>query len=171
MSLFSYIQVEVASKTHMFDGSVLLDSSQREWLGPLVLKWAESRRQQASLWSLSNYQWNKCLRDAVKSLGLPWKVSAYVLRHTGPSQDVLSRDRTLEQVKRRGRWSSDQTVRRYEKSSRVLARLKDLRRDLLQHIEWCNQNIGAVLGGATAARAAPVVLRQIQKQLKKKVKS
>ena len=41
--------------------------------------------------------------------------SLYRLRHGGASHDAAARLRTIAEIKRRGRWASDNSVRRYEK--------------------------------------------------------
>ena len=43
----------------------------------------------------------------------------YQLRHGGPSHDRRSRTRSLAEVKQRGRWASDTSVRRYEAHARL----------------------------------------------------
>ena len=52
----------------------------------------------------------------------------YALRHGGASTDVLLKRRDLQEVKSRGRWRTDSSVRRYNKHARILrevARLPD----------------------------------------------
>ena len=43
--------------------------------------------------------------------------SLYALRHRGASSDFLLRRRPLAEVKQRGRWLSDASLRRYQKSA------------------------------------------------------
>ena len=43
----------------------------------------------------------------------------YMVRHSGPSIDVAEKTRTLTEVKARGRWAADTSVRRYEKHSQL----------------------------------------------------
>eukprot|EP00969_Alexandrium_andersonii_P103968 4587497-Alexandrium_andersonii.AAC.1 len=45
----------------------------------------------------------------------------YQLRHGGASWDRLRRVRTLQEVKQRGQWSADASVRRYEAAAKVQA--------------------------------------------------
>ena len=47
-------------------------------------------------------------------------LSAYSLRHGGASHDLLCNQRVLAEVKRRGRWASDTSLRRYSKETRLL---------------------------------------------------
>ena len=43
--------------------------------------------------------------------------SLYRLRHGGASHDAASRLRSIVEIKRRGRWASDASVRRHEKGT------------------------------------------------------
>ena len=42
-------------------------------------------------------------------------VPVHSVRHTGPSNDVWTKYRTLEQIQKRGRWRMPASVRRYAK--------------------------------------------------------
>ena len=46
-------------------------------------------------------------------------VCMYQLRHGGASEDILSARRTLAEVKTRGHWSQDSSVKRYAKPGMV----------------------------------------------------
>ena len=50
------------------------------------------------------------LRLAIAFVGPP-----HTLRHSGPSRDAASGARTLEEIRRRGRWSQLKSVQRYSK--------------------------------------------------------
>lgn len=58
-------------------------------------------------------------------------VHVHQLRHGGASHDFATRSRTLEEVRRRGRWRSWASVRRYEKEPRVAQMLHRLPGPLL----------------------------------------
>eukprot|EP00959_Pyramimonas_sp_CCMP1952_P107758 2253266-Pyramimonas_sp.AAC.1 len=49
-----------------------------------------------------------------------------MMRHGGASDDALRQTRSLEEIKRRGRWAADTSVKRYEKHARVLKSLECL---------------------------------------------
>ena len=53
-------------------------------------------------------------RKACRDLGFQ-DPSLYRLRHGGASHDAAARLRSIVEIKRRGRWASDTSVRRYEK--------------------------------------------------------
>ncbi|CAK0867166.1 unnamed protein product [Prorocentrum cordatum] len=57
-----------------------------------------------------------------------WEPTPDILRHSDPSHEWLNKDRALEAIKRRERWASDLSVRRYEKGSRAMRRLATLDR-------------------------------------------
>ena len=47
--------------------------------------------------------------------------SLYALHHGGASHDAASGARSIQEIKDRGRWSSDASLRRYRKTSRAQA--------------------------------------------------
>jgi hypothetical protein len=57
------------------------------------------------------YAWNQSARRLKLQLGPPHSV-----RHSGPSHDCATGYRTMWQIQRRGRWSSEKSVMRYAKS-------------------------------------------------------
>ena len=52
--------------------------------------------------------------------------SLYKLRHGGPSHDIAAVLRSLATVKKRGRWGTDASVRRYEKGARLAEQMDKL---------------------------------------------
>ena len=48
------------------------------------------------------------------------------LRHTGPANDTLRGTKSLEQIRRRGRWASLKNVERYSKTAHIVADLAQL---------------------------------------------
>lgn len=99
----------------------------------------------------------KLLARAVAKLGLKrWlgDVDAYQLRHGGASFDFVSKARGLEEVRRRGRWRSWTSVRRYEKGSRVSQMLNRLPPEILDRAMQCASSLGALAVG----RHPPLVI-------------
>ncbi len=47
-------------------------------------------------------------------------LSAYSPRHGGASHDLLTGSRSLQEVKRRGRWASDESLKRYGKETKLI---------------------------------------------------
>ena len=61
-------------------------------------------------------QFNKACRDLRYDAGPP-----HALRHTGPSWDLFSGNRALDQVRACGRWRAETSVLRYAKTHTLLA--------------------------------------------------
>ena len=106
----------VSSKARVFDDGVPLDSGVLPWL-PAALKKVlglNSRDPGEKMFLFSYAELLKQFRAACHDLGIR-DPSLYRLRHGGASHDAAARLRTIAEIKRRGRWSSDTSVRRYEK--------------------------------------------------------
>ena len=69
-------------------------------------------------------------------------------RHTGASVDLARNYRTLDQVKRRGRWSADKSVERYAKTGAWIAAEATQPR-------WVRERGGALLGQRAARPNQP----------------
>ena len=118
-----------ATKTKGFNDSILLDSPSRSFLGPLLEQAARQAKPTERLFPWSGAAFNAMFKETAARVGLAdWELTPYILRHSGPSHDWLTKARGLEAIKRRGRWVSDLSVRRYEKGSRVMRRLASLDR-------------------------------------------
>ena len=117
----------MTSKTHHFDDSVILDSPDRRWLSQALLRLVRTLRPDDKVFTDTAERLRKRLAIAANEWGLEnWQVTTYVLRHTGPSHDHLSKRRSLPEIKRRGRWANDRSVRRYEKAALINSRLASL---------------------------------------------
>ena len=65
----------------------------------------------------------------------------------GWRKQMLTGYRSIEALKKRGRWASDASVRRYEKGGRVSQALAQLEPKLQDHCRRCALRIGAILAG------------------------
>ena len=71
--------------------------------------------------------------EAVKSCGLvALRCTPHCCRHGGPSADYATRHRTLSEIRRRGRWKSELSLRRYEKSGRLAKQVSKLSADQIR---------------------------------------
>ena len=112
-------------KTGVFDESVLLD--QDRWLWPPLQALTLARPSPGPLWDFSPYQLRQAWLNAVQTLGLAGLApQLHSLRHGGASDDALTKRRTIQEIKMRGRWSSDQSLRRYAKATRLQAELRKM---------------------------------------------
>ena len=107
------------SKVHMSDETLLLDSVDVPWLGKLLATRGKLRPT-GPLLNLDLDTFRKAWRQAVvdERLGAMNPVP-YQLRHGGPSHDLLLKRRPALEAKHRGRWRSEQAMRRYEAHARV----------------------------------------------------
>ncbi|CAK0852660.1 unnamed protein product [Prorocentrum cordatum] len=107
------------SKVGLYDETLLLDSSALPFLGYLL----DAHRAAAAgpaLFDFDYRSFNESFRTAARTAGLAAiKPDLYQLRHGGPSHDILNRLRSKAEVKDRGRWRDDRSVRRYEAHGRL----------------------------------------------------
>ena len=89
------------SKTYQFDESSLLDSPTRPLLGDLLVRLSLEDRDCLRMWTRSRdgRLITFGLRDFLLRLCLP-QAQLYVLRDTGASEDLLSKQRTLNEVQK-----------------------------------------------------------------------
>ena len=136
----------VQTKTHQFDDSVIFDSKGREWIGDALKIAAKATRSGEPVFPFTAAKFNTLFRGAGAKIGLAQHdLVPYLLRHTGPSHDYLAKTRSLADIKRRGRWRSDASVRRYEKSSRVMAQLAKIDKKYLTFMKKAESLLAKVL--------------------------
>ena len=147
---------QVPSKVGLFDETLLVD------LEPAVLELQRfrARHHNGPFLPLTSRQFNKFWRQAAldlqldKSIGVP---HPYALRHSGPSADRLHQRRPLSEVKSRGRWRADSSVRRYQKGGRSLERLSVLTAAMQQYVHQCERRLFRVLSGHLSPLCKPAV--------------
>lgn len=88
---------------------------------------------------------NRSFRHASEALRL--NLVPYQARHGGATHDRWDKSRSLEEVRKRGRWRSEQSTRRYEKHGKLQGKLIALHPDTLGHLAWCARHIDALLSG------------------------
>ena len=106
------------SKTGESDDTVLMDSPHLQWLRPV---WETLHDQPPSnlLFPFGYAAFVVEFKKTVRALGVKEAVP-YQARHSGPSIDLALRRRDLKSAKKRGRWRTDRSLRRYEKAGRLL---------------------------------------------------
>jgi hypothetical protein len=113
------------SKTFLTDEAVILDSD--PWLNSFLETLKASRGEDESLWRASpedNIAMFNAISEQLNLTAL--QPTRYALRHGGASEDLLAKRRTLMEVKRRGRWVHDASLRRYGKETRLLSELSKI---------------------------------------------
>ena len=109
----------VASKTREYDESMMIDWV---WLGEVLRKEKPRHKGSDSVLNLSTTELNSWLSEAAAIMKLPFDlgpITMYRFRHSGPSADYASQRRSLKEIKHRGRWVADSSMRRYQKGARV----------------------------------------------------
>ena len=134
------IEREVSTKTGFYDESVVLDSVREPFLGPLLVELAARRRQEAGgdecarIWDFTPSAYLTAFKSAAQQLKLEKLVeSPYQCRRGGPSRDRLMKLRTLAEIKKRGRWATDSSVRIYEKAGRTQQTLHGVPESLIKY--------------------------------------
>ncbi|CAK0875312.1 unnamed protein product, partial [Prorocentrum cordatum] len=114
------------TKTGECDDTVVLNSPGRDWVGSVLEMWARrrpssSRPEDPVFPNLSLAKYEALFRQYSRSvLGKTGHLTPHVARHSAPSHDVLTGARSLSMVQKRGRWAHPKSVKRYEKSGRLL---------------------------------------------------
>ena len=106
-----------ASKVGISEESIQLDAVQVQWLG-LALEQLQSPG--PFLFDLGYTEMVSAWKQALVDVGLEHNHAVlHQLRHFGPSFDRCHRLRSLMEIKARGRWAADASLRRYEQHGRL----------------------------------------------------
>ena len=77
--------------------------------------------------TLSLARYEALFRRASKHFGLEkLRITPHCARHSAPSQDVATKERSIEEVQARGRWLCSKSVQRYRKPGRLLQRTAEI---------------------------------------------
>ena len=110
-------QRQEVSKVGLSDESLLLDSMMMPWLGSELMALQSPG---PFLFNLNYTELVTAWKQSLVDLGLqPHHAVLYQLRHSGPSHDRFHQHRTIVEIKARGRWTSDSSLRRYEAHGRL----------------------------------------------------
>jgi len=118
------------TKTRQQDDTVVLGIAGRAWVVTCFKAWhaAQGSPEAGRVFpTLSLQKFEALFRAVNKKLNIEkFGITPHVLRHSGPSNDVLEKKITLPGVKKRGRWAVDKSVARYEKSGRLLLKVQQM---------------------------------------------
>ena len=107
------------SKVGLTDETILLDSKVVPSLGQMLAR-LRLGHPHMPLFRIDYKQLKKAWEEQLQAEGLqPRSMVLYQLRHSGPSHDRLHNHRPLLEVKRRGRWAADSSIRRYEAHAKI----------------------------------------------------
>ncbi|CAE7480442.1 ANK1 [Symbiodinium natans] len=131
-----------SSKVGLSDETVVIDSPALPQLGPMLGRLAKLKKGKdlfALTYPLLRAHWESALEQV--GLGSQYAVM-YQLRHSGPSHDRLANLRSLMEVKLRGRWGSDSSVKRYEAHGKVAGEFQKLPQEVQQAAGQAEKDLG-----------------------------
>ena len=106
----------------------------RPWVASLLHQHLARVQPGDRIFRVSRVQVSERVAAAVERLKLdPQDKRLHRLRHTGPANDILTEKRTIEQVRRRGRWLSLRSVERYTKTAHLIADLARMPQQIVQY--------------------------------------
>ena len=134
----------------------MLDRENMQFLLPILAFLRSVRVASETLLGLTYRKLARAFKIAANRSGLKdMNLSLYNLRHGGASHDIVTGYRSLETVRKRGRWQSYTSVRRYEKASRLSDQLSRLSQPVQDHCLACVQILPDVLTAQCSARLPP----------------
>ena len=142
------------SKTGAEDESLYLDSRWMAWANPV---WAALKqgRPGDKVFGFSYPQFSVVFKECLTDLNLE-SVVPYQTRHSGPSIDLSRGERSLVDIRRRGRWRAHRSLVRYEKSGRLAKTWNALSRGQQVLFQKCEAGIAdVVLGRRTTGLVLP----------------
>ncbi|CAK0837495.1 unnamed protein product [Prorocentrum cordatum] len=152
--LLNPLEGEIPSKTHACDESLLNDNPDFKWVDA-VLEHLRGRGPLAGPIADVDYaKWTAHFRAAVAELPLGPLLPAtiYQMRRGGASREIHSGQRDLLGVKKRGRWDSDASLRRYVKAGRLNEQVHRLDQVTQFAANLCAERIGSVILQPSLAR-------------------
>ena len=110
------------TKTGNSDDVVLTDSPHRAWANTLLKHiGAHMAGLDRKVFNINLAQYENLFRVFSKKFGLrPGLFTPHVIRHSGPSFDLINEHRSFEAIQARGRWATSQSASRYRKPGRLL---------------------------------------------------
>ena len=117
------------TKTGQIDDTIVFgdsasSSAGRGQVAKLLQRLKATTSANTVLFPLTLNEFEKLFNSALHRLELQHlRVTPHCMRHGGPSEDYAQGLRTLADIQKRGRWMSTASVRRYEKSARLLSQL------------------------------------------------
>ena len=136
---------------------MVLDHPQLRWLGSHLDRLKSGKNPKAPIWPFDREAFSRAFAAAVSAVGIKeWGVVLYSLRHSGPSWDRATKRLSLAEIQRRGRWLSEKTVIRYERSARTLALLSEQPQVFLVYLRRCAKSLQAFVEGGAPMPKPPL---------------
>jgi hypothetical protein len=145
-----------ASKTNERDESIVIQAPGFEWIWEdlRLLKRRRLLHGQTRLWPFDDASYLAEIKRAAAATGQP-DVVPYSFRHAGASHDLVTRERTTAEVKARGRWKSDSSLKRYGKPAKELAAKDALDPAILRYGRLVESLLAKIFKGEVAPPEPP----------------
>ena len=155
-------------KTGVFDATVLIDSD--PWLHPILVSMISNRKPQDPLWRDSHPALVRTFSGITADLGLEHLGSClYTLRHGGATHDIITRRRNMLEVKQRGRWQTDSSLRRYVKLARLQHEQSKIPKSIAEQGREVLANLPQLLQHALLKGGGPHGIQISQRGCKRKL--
>ena len=140
------------SKIGEADNSILLDAPWAQWMNSL---WDVLHdKDDACVWNFSYAHLVREFRTSSKRLGVD--VVPYQCGHSGASHDRAVQLRSLLEIQKRGQWTSNKSVMRYEKSARLGQTYAQYSSRLQAWIAAVSPHVAAIVMGRQSCDIAPL---------------
>ncbi len=147
----SQVKDPVPGKTGEYNESLLLDLPDEIWLGQALDRLCEGRDPEDSMFSFSATGYANEMRKSADECRLSdMGGTPYLWRHTGPSIDFLEKRRLETDIKRRARWGSDSSLRRYQKATLALRQASKVPTAILQYGKDVEKSLAQYMFGLAA---------------------
>ena len=133
------------SKVGVFDDGIALDVPSLALLGPMLGRIMANRVKAQKIFPYTYVQAKDLFKLACERLHIA-DPSPYRLRHGGASHDRITGKRQLVEVKKRGRWATDASVRRYEKGTLLQKTELEIRPNLLRRAALLGRDLSRLVG-------------------------
>ena len=144
------------TKSGEYEESVVFDLKEFEWLDWAVFKPLKDRPADSPLIPLSATELLDQWKQAIAALGMDkLEVSRYSMRHSGASWDLLQRNRSISDIKHRGRWASDSSMKRYLKIAKVSDMGQRIGQPVLSYGDRIREIARTLFGGRCQMPAPP----------------
>ena len=134
-------RTEERSKLRESDDTIAIDSPRLVWLRPAIEILARGGETKLGMADYS--QLLKVVRRASQSLGL--HITPHQMRHSGASIDRARQTRTVEALRKRGRWKTVTSIFRYEKHGRLNDTWGEIRPDVQAWMRMAEAEIANVV--------------------------
>eukprot|EP00435_Cladocopium_sp_Y103_P031708 s3161_g8.t1 len=139
-------------KIGVYDNTVLLNSKGREFIGKLLHQRVKSLKSAEDLlFPFTAAKYKEAFTQSGEALGIPG-LHPYQTRHGGAAEDLNGGERDHAQVKARGRWMTDTSVRRYTKTGKIQQLMSKLSAAHLEYCRWSLQNVERVMLGLASPK-------------------